>query len=107
MRPHMLEMLLTLPPNSVTELSIQFHKGFLKWTEHLPDAHHGFYIRYKQYGILTFNSATTVTRLTKLTNQIRFLNWIENPLMPSWLLYGVKAVLYFDFLRFNDCYKDS
>ena len=50
-RPHMLEMLLTLPPNSVTELSIQFHKGFLKWTEHPPDAHHGFYIRYKQYGI--------------------------------------------------------
>ena len=78
----MLEMLLTLPPNSVTELSIQFHKGFLKWTEHPPDAHHGFYIRYKQYGILTFNSATTVTRLSKLTNQIRILNWIEHPLTP-------------------------
>ncbi|CAH3030337.1 unnamed protein product [Porites evermanni] len=44
LRPHTLEMLLTLPPNSVTELSIQFHKGFLKWTEHPPDAHHGFYI---------------------------------------------------------------
>ena len=51
LRPHTLEMLLTLPPNSVTELSIQFHKGFLKWTEHPPDAHHGFYIRYKEYRI--------------------------------------------------------
>jgi len=46
LRPYTLEMLLTLPANSVTELSIQFHKGFLKWTEHPPDAHHGFYIRY-------------------------------------------------------------
>jgi len=44
LRPYTLEMLLTLPANSVTELSIQFHKGFLKWTEHPPDAHHGFYI---------------------------------------------------------------
>ncbi|KAJ7384981.1 hypothetical protein OS493_018670 [Desmophyllum pertusum] len=44
MRPYTLEILLTLPANSVTELSIQFHKGFLKWTEHPPDAHHGFYI---------------------------------------------------------------
>ena len=46
LRPYTLEMLVTLPANSVTELSIQFHKGFLKWTEHPPDAHHGFYIRY-------------------------------------------------------------
>ena len=48
LRPYTLEMLLTLPPNSVTELSLQFHKGFLKWTEHPPDAHHGFYIRYNR-----------------------------------------------------------
>lgn len=46
-RPYSLELLLTLPANSVTELSIQFNKVFLKWTEHPPDAHHGFYIRYK------------------------------------------------------------
>lgn len=45
LRPYTVEMLLTLPANSVTELSVQFHKGFLKWTEHPPDAHHGFYIR--------------------------------------------------------------
>lgn len=44
LRPYTVEMLLTLPANSVTELSVQFHKGFLKWTEHPPDAHHGFYI---------------------------------------------------------------
>lgn len=46
-RPYSLELLITLPANSVTELSIQFNKVFLKWTEHPPDAHHGFYIRYK------------------------------------------------------------
>lgn len=43
-RPYSLELLITLPANSVTELSIQFNKVFLKWTEHPPDAHHGFYI---------------------------------------------------------------
>ncbi|XP_048585595.1 GPI transamidase component PIG-T [Nematostella vectensis] len=43
-RPYTLELELTLPPNSVTRLTIQFNRGFLKWTEHPPDAHHGFYI---------------------------------------------------------------
>lgn len=41
-RPHHLELRFTLPPNSVTEVEWEFHKGFLKWTEYPPDAHRGF-----------------------------------------------------------------
>ncbi|GBO25696.1 GPI transamidase component PIG-T, partial [Araneus ventricosus] len=42
-RPHHLELVLTLPPHSKTEMSIQFDFAFLKWTEYPPDANHGFY----------------------------------------------------------------
>nr|SVE92314.1 EOG090X043F [Megafenestra aurita] len=41
-RPHHLELRLTLPANSVTEIEWEFQKGFLKWTEYPPDAHRGF-----------------------------------------------------------------
>ncbi|RUP51428.1 hypothetical protein BC936DRAFT_148148 [Jimgerdemannia flammicorona] len=41
-RPSVLEMWLTLPPNSVTTVSIEFDKVFLKYTEHRPDANRGF-----------------------------------------------------------------
>ncbi|XP_072013804.1 GPI transamidase component PIG-T-like [Amphiura filiformis] len=42
--PYSMELVLTLPPNSVTSLSIQFDKAYLKWTEHPPDANIGFHI---------------------------------------------------------------
>ena len=41
-RPHHLEVRLTLPANSVTQIEWEFQKGFLKWTEYPPDAHRGF-----------------------------------------------------------------
>lgn len=41
-RPHHMELRITLPANSVTEVEWEFHKGFLKWTEYPPDAHRGF-----------------------------------------------------------------
>ena len=41
-RPHHLEVRLTLPANSVTQIESEFQKGFLKWTEYPPDAHRGF-----------------------------------------------------------------
>ena len=44
-RAHMLELHLSLPPLSTSSLSLQFNRAFLKWTEHKPDAHHGFYIK--------------------------------------------------------------
>nr|XP_046222189.1 GPI transamidase component PIG-T-like [Oncorhynchus gorbuscha] len=44
LRPHLLEMLVQLPPNSVTEVTMQFERALLKWTEYTPDPNHGFYI---------------------------------------------------------------
>lgn len=43
-QPHHLEVALTLPPKSATELNIEFDFAFLKWTEYPPDANHGFYV---------------------------------------------------------------
>uniref|UniRef100_A0A8C9APK1 Phosphatidylinositol glycan anchor biosynthesis class T n=1 Tax=Prolemur simus TaxID=1328070 RepID=A0A8C9APK1_PROSS len=44
LQPHLLEMLIQLPANSVTKVSIQFERALLKWTEYTPDPNHGFYI---------------------------------------------------------------
>lgn len=45
-RPHLLEMLIQLPPHSVTEVKVQFERALLKWTEYTPDPNHGFYVGY-------------------------------------------------------------
>lgn len=37
-------MAFSLAPMSVTKVSFQFERAFLKWTEYPPDANHGFYI---------------------------------------------------------------
>lgn len=43
-RPFYLEVLVRLPPRSVTSVSLDFDYVFLKWQEYPPDANHGFYI---------------------------------------------------------------
>ncbi|TRY80979.1 hypothetical protein TCAL_02962 [Tigriopus californicus] len=43
-RPYVLEVVLTLPPQSVSQISIDFEKSILKWLEYPPDANHGFYV---------------------------------------------------------------
>ncbi|CAH1780479.1 unnamed protein product, partial [Owenia fusiformis] len=43
-RPFHLELVLTLPPSSITTITFQFERAFLKWTEYPPDANHGFYV---------------------------------------------------------------
>ncbi|KAJ1922149.1 Subunit of the glycosylphosphatidylinositol transamidase complex-like protein [Mycoemilia scoparia] len=43
-RPAILEFGLTLPPNSWTSVQYDFDKGFLKYSEHPPDANRGFNI---------------------------------------------------------------
>ncbi|KAJ1823062.1 Subunit of the glycosylphosphatidylinositol transamidase complex-like protein [Coemansia sp. RSA 2671] len=43
-RPSSLELALVLPPSSRTTLRYSFDKGFLKYTEHPPDANRGFNI---------------------------------------------------------------
>ncbi|XP_032675828.1 GPI transamidase component PIG-T isoform X2 [Odontomachus brunneus] len=42
--PYYLELILRLPPHSVTKVSIDMDYLFLKWQEYPPDANHGFYM---------------------------------------------------------------
>lgn len=42
--PHFLEYNIDVPAQSTIAISLQFTRGFLTWTEHPPDANHGFYI---------------------------------------------------------------
>ncbi|XP_069740951.1 GPI transamidase component PIG-T isoform X2 [Narcine bancroftii] len=42
--PHLLEMLIQLPANSITKIGIEFERALLKWTEYPPDPNHGFYV---------------------------------------------------------------
>lgn len=37
-------MIVTLPPNSLTEVTVEFERIFLKWNAYPPDANHGFYV---------------------------------------------------------------
>ncbi|VDO44367.1 unnamed protein product, partial [Onchocerca flexuosa] len=43
-RPFLLEWNVTLPENSLCEISLEFDKAFLRVNEYPPDASHGFYI---------------------------------------------------------------
>ena len=43
-KPYQLELVFRLRPQSVTTISMEFDRAFLKWTEYPPDANHGFYI---------------------------------------------------------------
>ncbi|XP_014250041.1 GPI transamidase component PIG-T [Cimex lectularius] len=43
-RPYYMELLVELPPRSVTFISIKFDYAFLRWQEYPPDANHGFYM---------------------------------------------------------------
>ncbi|KAF7386469.1 hypothetical protein HZH68_013601 [Vespula germanica] len=42
--PYYIELILRLPPHSVTKFSIEIEYLFLKWQEYPPDANHGFYM---------------------------------------------------------------
>ncbi len=44
-KPHLLELFLDIPPLTMATVSVTINRGFLKWIEHPPDAHHGFYIK--------------------------------------------------------------
>ncbi|XP_014211904.1 GPI transamidase component PIG-T [Copidosoma floridanum] len=43
-QPYYLEIVLRLPPRSVTKFSVDVDYMFLKWQEYPPDANHGFYM---------------------------------------------------------------
>ncbi|TPX38269.1 hypothetical protein SmJEL517_g00057 [Synchytrium microbalum] len=64
-RPTILQALLHLPPNSLTEMSFEFDMAFMKYTEHPPDANRGFDVAPAIAIITTMNSSgsTTYTRM--------------------------------------------
>jgi phosphatidylinositol glycan class T len=48
-RPTVLELFLSLPPKSVTQIHIDLEYAFIKVAEHYPDANYGFDIGYVIY----------------------------------------------------------
>ena len=56
-RPHTLEFLLDIPSQSTVHVIVSFQKAFLKWTDHPPDSHHGFYIPSASVSFLDNSSA--------------------------------------------------
>ncbi|XP_051887165.1 GPI transamidase component PIG-T [Pristis pectinata] len=63
--PHLLEMLIQLPANSVTKIGIEFERALLKWTEYPPDPNHGFYVGSSVLSALVPSSVTMETNNTK------------------------------------------
>ncbi|XP_055293785.1 GPI transamidase component PIG-T isoform X1 [Moschus berezovskii] len=72
MQPHLLEMLIQLPANSVTKVSIQFERALLKWTEYTPDPNHGFYV-----------SPSVLSALVPSVVAAKPADWEESPLFNS------------------------
>lgn len=71
-RPHHLELLVKLPPNSKTQISFEFEQQFLRWTEYPPDANHGLYI-----------NPSTVTIFPQRSNVSQNLDRFFHQLMSS------------------------
>lgn len=76
LQPHLLEMLIQLPANSATKVSIQFERALLKWTEYTPDPNHGFYV-----------SPSVLSALVPSMVAAKPVDWEESPLFKS--LYPV------------------
>ncbi|XP_047462609.1 GPI transamidase component PIG-T [Mugil cephalus] len=64
-RPHLLEMMVQLPPNSVTEVTVQFERALLKWTEYTPDPNHGFYVGSSVISSLVPSTVAMDTNITQ------------------------------------------
>lgn len=77
--PHHLELLFTLPPNSVTTITMDFERAFLKWTEFPPDPNHGLYVG---SAILTFRS-TDLLDLTLIPNSTAAATTTSANLIPG------------------------
>ena len=60
-RSYHLELSFTLAPKSVTKVSLQFERAFLKWTEYPPDANHGFYINSAVISFMLPSDKTFIT----------------------------------------------
>ncbi|KAF5917493.1 hypothetical protein HPG69_017385 [Diceros bicornis minor] len=83
LQPHLLEMLIQLPANSVTKVSIQFERALLKWTEYTPDPNHGFYV-----------SPSVLSALVPSMVASKPVDWEESPLFNT-LFPGSDSSSYF------------
>uniref|UniRef100_A0A480WTG5 GPI transamidase component PIG-T isoform 1 n=1 Tax=Sus scrofa TaxID=9823 RepID=A0A480WTG5_PIG len=72
LQPHLLEMLIQLPANSVTKVSIHFERALLKWTEYTPDPNHGFYV-----------SPSVLSALVPSVVAAKPVDWDESPLFNT------------------------
>jgi phosphatidylinositol glycan class T len=81
-RAHMLELHLSLPPLSTSSLSLQFNRAYLKWTEHKPDAHHGFYVN---SAVLTavLSECLNCTTTSSSDQDLTMLRLYSEPLLIS------------------------
>lgn len=66
--PHHVEFLLTLPGNSVTTVTLDFDRTFLKWTEYPPDANHGLY---GGSAILTYRSPEGASEVPSSSSSLK------------------------------------
>lgn len=84
--PYSLELILSLPPQSVTKFSIEMDYSFLKWQEYPPDANHGFYIGpsiittllpiARNYTAIQLDGSTITSRLKMSTLVINITTYV-------------------------------
>lgn len=84
--PYYLELILRLPPQSVTKFSIEMDYSFLKWQEYPPDANHGFYMGpaiitallpiARNYTALPLDGSTITSRLKMSTLVINITTYV-------------------------------
>ncbi|CAB4070138.1 PIGT [Lepeophtheirus salmonis] len=85
-RPYILELVLNLPPHSVTSISIEFERSLLKWLEYPPDANKGFYIGSALISTLIANDMN-------ITDYIVQLKTSESPDFPQLLRLYTEVLL--------------
>lgn len=90
--PYYLELILRLPPHSVTKITIDMDYLFLKWQEYPPDANHGFYMGpaiitallpiARNYTALPLDGSTITSRFVSLVFLFFCQSTNENPFLP-------------------------
>ncbi|CAM4681746.1 unnamed protein product [Leuciscus chuanchicus] len=71
-------MLIQLPPHSMTEVTVQFERALLKWTEYTPDPNYDFYVGSSVVSALVPSMVAMNTNFTQ-----------DQPLFSSFMPYNV------------------
>ncbi|XP_076449628.1 GPI-anchor transamidase component PIGT-like [Babylonia areolata] len=89
-RSYHLEMAFTLPPRSVTKVSLQFERAFLKWTEYPPDANHGFYIN---SAVISVNLPSDKTFIAPSHNTSTLLDMVSDESLSHFVRLYTESLL--------------